>query len=157
MLTIYKIIILPVFDYCDFLIFRISQQDSESLQKLQNCTFRTILRVEKLTPTTWTHETLDMSTLQQKSHYAAIQIFKSLNDMFPERMGNVFEYIHEKHDLSTRQSTSLQLEVTKVQWICVRRNIRYFGPVLWQQVPMDVRTSDRLVNLKQDIKNVKFT
>lgn len=62
-LTLYKTLILPIYDYCDYVYYSVNQTDKEFLQKLQNCAFRTILRVEWLTSTAYTHETLCMDTL----------------------------------------------------------------------------------------------
>ena len=45
-LTMYKTLVLPIYDYCDFLLLNISNQDAQALQKLQNCAFRNILRVD---------------------------------------------------------------------------------------------------------------
>ena len=92
-LTIYETLILPVFDYCDYLLLNISNHDSEQLQKLQNCAFRTILRVERLTPTQWTHSTLQMDTLHaRRSMHTAVQVFKSLNNQTPIGCQRMFEY-----------------------------------------------------------------
>ena len=55
----------PRFNFCDFLLVKITEQDAECLQKLQNCALRTILRVDRLTPTAYTHETLNMCTLHE--------------------------------------------------------------------------------------------
>ncbi len=69
-LTIYKTLILPNFDYCDYLMVNISKQDAESLQKLQNCAFRSILHVNCLISTAWTHTTLCMDTLHESDFLA---------------------------------------------------------------------------------------
>ena len=65
-LTMYKTLILPIFDYCDFIYDRISLYDQETLQKLQNCAFKTILRVDRLTSANFIHEALNLDTLASR-------------------------------------------------------------------------------------------
>ena len=56
-LPIYKTLILPVLDYCDFIYYGISARDQETLQRLQNCAVRAILQVDRqltcILPWTW--------------------------------------------------------------------------------------------------------
>ena len=63
-LIMYKSLILPVFDYCDFVYYSISSNDKEILQRLQNCALKTILRVDRLARTEYIHEALNMDTLE---------------------------------------------------------------------------------------------
>ncbi len=42
----YKTLIFPVFDYCDYIVNGMTQQDSETLQKLQNMCFTNILHTD---------------------------------------------------------------------------------------------------------------
>ncbi len=61
-LTLYKTLILPVYDYCDFIYYSINSNDKEVLQRLQNCAFRTIVRTDRLGSTTMTHDTAYVHT-----------------------------------------------------------------------------------------------
>ena len=90
-LMMHKTLVLPIYDYCDFLLIRITNQDAEFLQKLQNCAFRSILRVDRLTPTNQTHETLNMDTLQVRwCRHVAIQMYKYLHGDAPPECTNMF-------------------------------------------------------------------
>ena len=72
---IYKTLILQNFDYCQFLMVNISQQDAVSIQKLQNCAFWNLLGVARLT--TRTYDTLNMDALHDgHTKHAATQDYK---------------------------------------------------------------------------------
>ena len=55
-LMLYRTLILPLFDYCDFPYHCLCQRDQYILQKLQNCSLRIIIQCRKLTPTGDLHE-----------------------------------------------------------------------------------------------------
>ncbi len=95
-MTIYKTIILLVFDYCHFQLVNNNNYDAELLQKLLNCAFRTILHVECLTPTHLTHNTLQMDTLIERRYkHTAVQVYKTLNDLAPAGCVNMYEDTYE--------------------------------------------------------------
>ena len=45
-MLLYKTLILPIYDYCDYIYYPLSIASADSLQKLQNIAFRTIVRAE---------------------------------------------------------------------------------------------------------------
>ena len=61
-LTLYKTLILPVFNYCNYMYFSLSSTAKKVFQKLQNCAFVSTLVVDKMSCTFYTHNTLDMET-----------------------------------------------------------------------------------------------
>ncbi len=71
-LFLYKSLIRPIFDYCDFIIDGMTQRENDTLQKLQNMSLRNILGVNTLTRTLSIHQTLDIDYLstRQKQHLA---------------------------------------------------------------------------------------
>ncbi len=62
-MTMYKTLILPVFDYCDFMYYGIGRNDKKVLQSLQNCALKTVLKVDRLTSTESVHQALNIDTL----------------------------------------------------------------------------------------------
>ena len=62
-LYLYNQLILPPLDYADFIYDGLPQNNGFTLQKLQNCAFRRILMIPRLTPSAYTHEHLDMDLL----------------------------------------------------------------------------------------------
>ena len=70
---LYRSLVLPIFDYADFVWDCLSQQDTLTLQKLQNMALRNILNVPRLTPTEHIHTQLNQDKLdtRRKKHTAS--------------------------------------------------------------------------------------
>ena len=64
-LTLYKTLILPLYDYCDYSYHCLSQRDSYTLQKLKNCSLRQVLKCEKLYPVHDMHTICDVLSQRQ--------------------------------------------------------------------------------------------
>ena len=63
-----------------------------------------ILHVDHLRLTAYTHETLNMCTLRQyrNQHAAAVQVYKAITNLTPPYLASMFEYVHETHESGTR-------------------------------------------------------
>ncbi len=122
-LMVYKTLILPVIDYCDFVYIGTSAQNREILQKLQNCAFRSILGADKLARTKDTHKILKMDMLDTRQEKdAAIQVYKFINDLGPEECRNLFTYVQDHHDVNTRASSTSALMVPRINLtMCLRK------------------------------------
>ena len=76
-LFLYKSLIRPIFDYCDFIIDGMTQRESDTLQKLQNMCLQNILGVNTLTRTLSIHQTLDVDFLAtRRKQHMATEMFK---------------------------------------------------------------------------------
>ena len=81
-LMLYKTLILPIYDYCDYVYYSVNQNDRKVLQRLKNCALRTILRVERLTSTMSTHNTLCMDTLDtRRNKHVAVQMYRFTHNL----------------------------------------------------------------------------
>ena len=150
-LTLYKTLILPIYDYCDYEIYySISSNDMEVLQNLQNCAFRTILRVERLTSTAYTHEILHMHTLaEHREKHVVIQMCRYVNNLPPEYCCNMFTTVQERHDVNTRSSANDDLVLPKMNLSLGQRNINFFGVKVWQKITMKIKCETTLENFKK--------
>ncbi len=72
-LFLYRSLVLPIFDYVDYVWDCLSQQDALTLQKLQNMALKNILNVPRITPTEQIHTQLNQDMLQtrRQKHTAA--------------------------------------------------------------------------------------
>ena len=147
-------IVLPVIDYCDFVYIGTSAQNRETLQKLQNCAFRSIIRTDKLARIKDTHEILNMDMLDtRREKHAAIQICKFINDLGPEECRNLFTFVHDHHSVYTRSSAAVSLMVPRVNLTMSQRNIRYFGPKIWGKLSAETKGCQDLETFKKCIYN----
>ena len=156
-LTVYKTLILPVIDYCDFIYNGTSGQNHETLQKMQNCAFRSILNVDKRAHTKDTHTSLNMDMLDtRRDKHTAIQIYKFLNDLGPTKCKSMFTYMHDYHSVVTRSSASDTLLLPKVNLSLCQCNIRYLGVKIWKKIPHEIQNAPSLESLKMAIYSHNF-
>ncbi len=150
-LTIYKTLILPVLDYCDFIYYGI-YRDQETLQQLQNCAFRAILQVDRYTHTADTHISLNMDTLDKhRKKHVSVQVYKYLNCPGPIACRNMFTFTMDYHSVNTRASQKPTLVIPCVNLSMSHRNIRYFGAKIWSEIPDDIKQSSSLDTFKENV------
>ena len=68
-LSLYKSLILPIFDFSDSVYNCLNQRDSHILQKLQNCAMRCILQCDKLTHIRDMDDSLNLLPLDKRRTY----------------------------------------------------------------------------------------
>ena len=141
-LTIYKTLILPVLDYCDYIYYGISANDKDTLQKLQNCAFISILNADWYTHTDDTHSSLNMDKLDDhRKKHTSVQMYKFLKCPGPRNCQNIFAYVSDYHDVNTRASQKESLIVPKLNLSLSQRNIHYFGVKIWATVPEEINAN----------------
>ena len=151
-LTIYKTLILPVLDYCDHIYYGISANDKEVLQRLQNCAFRSILKVDTYTHTSDTHNILNMDRLDDRcKKHVSVQMYKYLKCEGPSTCRNMFTYMADYHAVNTRSTVQSQLLVPKVNLTMTHRGIRYFGSKIWSEIPSSIKSQPTLDLFKEHI------
>ena len=72
-----------------------------------------------------------------------IEIFKSLNDINPSLIKDIFKL--RMTNRSTREKYKMNLEITK--------RLRYLGPKVWISLPYQIKSSENLTIFKTPIKN----
>ena len=123
----------PSFNYCNFLLVKITQQDAECLQKAPKLCFPyNPSRGSSDTHSIYIDETLNMCTLHELS---------------PPHLPSVFEYVHQTHERHKRLAASMQLNIYSKEehW------------VLRQKIPYSIRTATSLDVFKTVIKNLRIT
>ncbi len=133
---LYKTLILPIFDYCDFVWDCVRQQDSQTLQKLQNMVLKNVLQVERLTPTDFVHQTLNMPYLHMRcKQHTADMMYKVHNQLVPARVQDMFEHVQDTSNCVTRQSQSNNFGISRHRLEMGKRYFSHRGPVVWQHTP----------------------
>ena len=154
-LFLYKSLIRPIFDYCDYIFDGMSHRESQTLQKLQNMSLRNILGVNTLTRTLNIHQTLDIDYLSaRRKQHMATEMFKVHQGLVPGPVTSHFENIGQVHQRNTRLSCSNNFKVPNFKLEICRRSFMYRGPKLWRQVPPELKSVPTLDSLKTGLRTL---
>ena len=81
-----------------------------------------------------------------------IEIFKTLNNINPAFMNEIFEL--RKTNRAVQNQYKLNLEVPIInQVIFGAKSIRYLGPKIWNSLPFHMKSYESLATFKRIIKN----
>ena len=79
----------------------------------------------------------------------AVLMYKSLNNLAPNYISNIFTYTSSIHQVNLRSLTDSTLYVSKPNLEIYRKTLAYSGPKIWNTIPESVRTSPSLGVFKQ--------
>ena len=81
-----------------------------------------------------------------------IEIFKTLNNINPVFMNEIFELRKTKR--AVRNQHKLNLEVPIINQVTFgAKSLRYLGPKIWNSFPFHIKSSESLTTFKRIIKN----
>ena len=156
--TLYKTLILPIFDYCDYVYYMLNNRCRDMLQRLQNCALKNILQVNRRTPTAQIHTELEIPMLNvRRDVHVAEQMYKFVNKQGPPECCDMFTFVNETHQRNTRAASNLLLQVPKRRIKTTERGMRYFGPVTWNKVTLETRSSINLEAFKTQLRAEVYT
>ena len=156
-LPVYKTLILPVIDYCDYIYLGTSAHNRDTLQKMQNCAFRSILGVDNRAHTKDTHESLNMDMLDsRREKHAAVQVFKFVNQLGPDSCNDLFTLTQDHHSVNTRSSVNNGIMIPRMNLSLCQRNIRYLGAKIWAKIPDEIKSAPNLETFKSSIYELNW-
>ncbi len=139
-LYLYNALINPLFQFNDFVYDHLITSDREKLQVLQNTCLRICLRCDKRTPRIVLYEQSKVKPLdvQRQEHTASI-VYQGINQESSPFINNLFTKCHTggNHILCSEINDDISVPRTKLQ--VSRGNIRYRGPVVYNQIDNDIR------------------
>ncbi len=139
-LFLYRSLVLPIFDYADYVWDCLSQQDALTLQKLQNMALRNILNVPRRTHTNYTHIQLHQDMLHtRRSKHTATFMYQVYKGEAPPMFELMFSKLENVRERITRANSSMQFYTPRVNLEMSKRNLRYKGVKIWELVPDDVK------------------
>ena len=139
-LYLYRSLILPIFDYADYVWDCLSQQDTHTLQKLQNMAFKNILNVPRLTPTDHIHTQLKQDRLEiRRKKHTATCMYDIHHATAPPKINEMFIKLSQIHDRQTRRNRDLNYYVPRVNLEMTKRNFKYRGVKVWETIPDEVK------------------
>ena len=81
-----------------------------------------------------------------------IEIFKTLNNINPVFMDEIFELRKTKRAVRNQYKLNLELPIIN-QVTFGAKSIRYLGPKIWNSLPFHIKSSESLTTFKRIIKN----
>ena len=138
-LQIFKMMILPYFDYCDVIYHGTCSNDLERLQRLQNKCLKTCLGLHQLCGTKLVHSRAKCPELKHR-RLGHIQNF-----MFSRQFK---EGLLDNKEISTRSHDAPLFEVEFPHKESFKRSVHYSGAVAWNSLPVKVRLMDNFSAFK---------
>ena len=141
--------ILPHLDYCS--IIWGNSPHVNKLYKAQKRAARVILNVHDYnTPSADMFKTLNWMPLPDRIKYRkACMVYKSLNDLAPKYMSDMFKNVSDCHNRDTRSSVRNDLSLPSGRHKDIYRNsFAYDGAIIWNGIPASIRNAESFNSFK---------
>ena len=127
----YDALVAPYFDYCSEVRGCMGKGLCDRLQRLQNRAGRIITFSDYNTRSADILQDLGWDTLEQRrSKQLAISVFKSLNNLYPESLKNMFKPTSGVHSYNVRGASN-NIFVPRPRTEAAKRAFSYRGAVMW--------------------------
>ena len=138
-LSIYKMMILPYFDYCDVIYQSACCNDLDKLQRLQNKCLKTCLGLHRLCETAEVHTRAKCSLLapRRRAHLCNFMYGRLLKEQ------NV-----DNRNIRTRRHDAPLFRVLFPHKESFKRSVQYSGAVTWNDLPINTRNIDSMSKFK---------
>ena len=157
LLTLYKTLILPIIGFGGIIYHKFTVADADLLQRLQNVACRAILKLNIYAHIVDMHENLNPATLyQRRCQHICNMMHKFLNGIGPPECIELFQYIHEVHQIPTRNAVGNLLYIAHTRIKTRERDFVVKGPKVRNQVPHDIRMVQSHDEFKELIRTVIF-
>ena len=138
-------------DYCNSLFFNMPKENLFKLQKVQNAAARLVKKKRKRDSITATLAELHWLNVESRIIFKLIlMVYKSINGLCSENLTLTYK------QFNCRPEDFLLLETKMVKTGYGRRTFEYAGPRLWNALPLQVRTIDKIESFKCQLKTLLF-
>ena len=144
-LSIYKMMILPYFDYCDVIYQTACMSDLDKLQRLQNKCLKTCLGLNRL------HETKEVHSMAKCAYLGSRRKAHVHNFMYKRQSR---ARLMDVREINTRQHDAPLFLVNHPGKEAFKRSVQYAGSVMWNDLPVNVRLTDNYLVFKARQKNL---
>ena len=149
-LSLYRTLVLPLFDFNDYVYDCLTVADSYTLQKLQNTALRSILRVDSRTSIADIHKLAGFPNLSTRHYrHTAVEMFKVVNSLAPAIIQDRFVCVDTISNVNTRSASRgdlylpvMRLQQTKHSFVCR-------GVMIWNGLPDVPRAAATLIEFKR--------
>ena len=144
-ILIYKLMILPYFDYCDVIYATACANDLDKIQRLQNKCLKSCLNLHKLCNTDLVHSLAKCAPLpnRRETHICNF-MFKRLSK----------EHLVDERDIQTRRHDAPLFKVDFPNKEPFKRSVKYHGSNTWNNLPVATRSIDDYFAFKHSQKKI---
>ena len=138
-LSIYKMMILPYFDYCDIVYQGACVRELDKLQRLQNKCLKTCLNLHRLVDTDLVHSRAKCSQLtpRRETHLCTFRYGRQVKD-----------HLMDQREISTRLHDANVFKVPFPNKETFKRSVLYAGAKMWNDLPTETRQIRDLFTFK---------
>ena len=142
-------------DYCNSLLHGLPNHLLERLQRVQNTAARMITRTRKYDHITPVLKNLHWLPIEERIEYKIILItFKALNNQAPKYISELL--IPYKPVRTLRSESQCRLTVSRTKSKLGNRCFQNSAPVLWNDLPLDLKKITELNTFKSQLKTHLF-
>ena len=146
-MTFYKSYIQPHIDYCST-IWGQSPHISR-IHILQKMALRLTMDVNRMTPSLPLFKFCEVLPIQQRVKYRTVTlVYKSLHDLVPAYMSDMFCNQSEVSTRATRYSLNNKLYVPRKNLCVSRKSLNYNGAIEFNKLPSQMQESNTLSSFK---------
>ena len=145
----YNAYILPYINYCCPVWGNCSIAQQNRLVKLQKMAARLIMDEDFSVPSQSLFTKLKWLPFPKYVQYhQAKMVYKSLNNMCPSYMNDMFSYIQDSHGYNTRNASSSLLAMPKTHKSIGQKSFSYAGAKVWNNLSERTRDAPSLTSFK---------
>lgn len=150
MVTVYKSIIAPHFEYCNTIMLNFSENSMSVMQKAQNRAMRAILRCNRFISIRQMLDALSFMTAKERMLYnICIFVHKMVCGMMPQYLLREVEFVKEVHNYNTRQKESIKITYCRTN--TGQKTVTYKGYQIYNRLPKKIRDTNNLNEFKKSL------
>lgn len=148
---VYKSIIAPHFEYCNTILAGMGETQLTKLQVAQNRAMRVILQCDRYTKVERMLHALQFMSIRQRLRYnVCIFVFKMVNGMLPEQLGNRIVLVGDMNERRTRQASNIVIQFRRTR--SAQNSLFYKGIQMYNAMPTELKQCDDLITFKRMLK-----
>jgi hypothetical protein len=142
-------------DYCNSLLYGTAEKDIQKLQRVQNCLARVVTRSPPLTRSLPLLKSLHWLPVRFRLSYKVrLLTFKAIHFQQPSYLRNML--VEAPLARSLRSNKGLLLSVPRVKTKTGERAFSSCAPVLWNSLPLKLRSAPSVATFKKQLKTHLF-
>ena len=145
----YNAYILPHLDYCCTIWGNTTADSIDAVVKFQKRAARLILDRDFDAPSAELFAELNWMIFPERVKFQkSIMMYKSMNNLAPPYVGQLFQHTNEIHSRSLRSTTEDLLYVPKPNCESFRNSLAYSGAKIWNSIPLNVKSAKTIEQFK---------